>query len=36
MLADVALSDDLGDRLGFKPFADAIAGIVDSRGPQRR
>jgi hypothetical protein len=30
MLADVALSDDVGDRLGFKPFADAIAGIIDS------
>jgi hypothetical protein len=30
MLADVALADDLADKLGFKPFADAIAGIVDS------
>jgi hypothetical protein len=30
MLADVALSDDVGDKLGFKPFADAIAGIIDS------
>jgi hypothetical protein len=30
MLADIPLSDDSGDRLGFKPFADAIAGIIDS------
>jgi hypothetical protein len=30
MLADVALDDDSADRLGFKPFADAIAGIIDS------
>lgn len=30
MLADEALRDDDGDRLGFKPFADAIAGIIDS------
>jgi hypothetical protein len=30
MLADTALIDDLEDRLGFKPFADAIAGIIDS------
>jgi len=30
MLSDVPLSDDVGDRLGFKPFADAIAGIIDS------
>src|ERR1700674_3308286 len=30
MLADIALSDDVGDRLGFKPFADAIAGVIDS------
>jgi len=30
MLADEALPDDDGDRLGFKPFADALAGIIDS------
>lgn len=30
MLADAALLDDDGDRLGFKPFADALAGIIDS------
>jgi KAP family P-loop domain len=30
MLADVALADEYGDRLGFKPFADALAGIIDS------
>jgi hypothetical protein len=30
MLSDVALSDDAGDCLGFKPFADAIAGVIDS------
>jgi len=30
MLADVALDDDAEDKLGFKPFADAIAGIIDS------
>jgi KAP-like P-loop domain-containing protein len=30
MLADMPLADDAGDRLGFKPFADAIAGVIDS------
>jgi hypothetical protein len=30
MLADVALVDEAGDQLGFKAFADAIAGIIDS------
>ncbi|HEV3221220.1 MAG TPA: P-loop NTPase fold protein [Candidatus Acidoferrales bacterium] len=30
MLADQALSDEKADQLGFKPFADAIAGIIDS------
>jgi hypothetical protein len=30
MLADVAESHDADDRLGFKAFADAIAGIIDS------
>ena len=30
MLADAALPDDAGDKLGFKPFANAIAGIIDS------
>jgi len=30
MLADAPLIDDTGDRLGFKAFADAIAGIIDS------
>jgi hypothetical protein len=30
MLADLALADDTADKLGFKPFANAIAGIIDS------
>jgi len=30
MLADRALPDDAGDKLGFKSFANAIAGIIDS------
>jgi len=30
MLADLALPDDAGDKLGFKSFANAIAGIIDS------
>jgi hypothetical protein len=30
MLADEALWDDSGDKLNFKPFADALAGIIDS------
>lgn len=30
MLADQALPDDAGDKLGFKSFANAIAGIIDS------
>jgi hypothetical protein len=30
MLADVALVDEADDQLGFKAFADAIAGIIDS------
>lgn len=30
MLADVPLYDDSGDRLGFKAFANAIAGVIDS------
>jgi hypothetical protein len=30
MLADRALDDDLGDRLDFKPYADAIAGLIDN------
>ena len=30
MLADRALDDDSGDRLDFKPYADAIAGLIDN------
>jgi hypothetical protein len=30
MLADVALSDDADDRLGFKAYAEALAGLIDS------
>ena len=30
MLADLALPDDAGDKLGFKSFANAVAGIIDS------
>jgi KAP family P-loop domain len=30
MLADTALDSDAADRLGFKPFADALAGLIDS------
>jgi hypothetical protein len=30
MLADVALDNDAADRLGFKPFAEALAGLIDS------
>jgi TRAP-type C4-dicarboxylate transport system permease small subunit len=30
MLADLALRDDAGDKLGFKSFANAMAGIIDS------
>jgi hypothetical protein len=30
MLADSALADDTADKLGFKPFANAIAGVIDS------
>jgi hypothetical protein len=30
MLADKALSNDSEDLLGFKPFADAISGVIDS------
>ncbi len=30
MLADKAFADDSEDHLGFKPFADAIAGVIDS------
>jgi KAP-like P-loop domain-containing protein len=30
MLADTALDNDTGDRLGFKPFAEALAGLIDS------
>ena len=28
-LSDLPLEDDAGDLLGFKPFADALAGLVD-------
>jgi hypothetical protein len=30
MLADTALYDDVADQLGFGPFADALAGVIDS------
>jgi KAP family P-loop domain len=30
MLAGKAFADDSEDHLGFKPFADAIAGVIDS------
>ena len=30
MLADKAFGDDSEDQLGFRPFADAIAGVIDS------
>jgi hypothetical protein len=30
MLADLPLAEDDGDLLGFKSFADAIAGVIDS------
>ena len=33
MLADTAVEDDSEDRLGFKAYADALAGLID--GPTR-
>lgn len=30
MLADAALADESQDQLGFKAFADALAGVIDS------
>lgn len=30
MLADIALDNDAADLLGFKPFAEALAGLIDS------
>jgi hypothetical protein len=30
MLADLPFSEDFDDQLGFAPFADAIAGVIDS------
>jgi len=30
MLADLPFSGDVDDQLGFTPFADAIAGVIDS------
>jgi hypothetical protein len=30
MLADLPLHDERSDRLGFKPFADALSGVIDS------
>jgi hypothetical protein len=30
MLADIALDNDAADRLGFKPFAEALSGLIDS------
>ncbi len=30
MLADTPLTDDDADRLDFKPYADALAGLIDS------
>jgi hypothetical protein len=29
MLADIALDNDAADRLDFKPFAEALAGLID-------
>jgi hypothetical protein len=32
MLSDRPIQDDLEDELGFKPYADALAELIDSLG----